>query len=158
MANPAYDFTRFAPKTEAPARPQVRVVKPRRKTREKALAKLRTVGTVLCVLAIVALACGVLQTQTTIAQLQTDIAEQNKLAVEEEALGAFLTYELDSQTNLKNVEKRAAELGLVKMEKSQVTYVQAEAQNQIEVNQNALTQWLHKLQSGTMNMVDFLNP
>jgi len=137
LAQVAYELERFAP---SPARkPAVRVVrKPREEQKPKGqIAKM--VRTLLAALVVVVLVFGVLATQTSLNELQRGITSANKELTEQEALYAHLNFELENMTSMKNVEERAAELGLEKVSGGQVNYFRAEAGNTIEVKENPFT-------------------
>lgn len=137
MAQVAYELERFAP---SPARkPAVRVVRKAREEQKPKGQVAKMVRTLLAVLLVVVLVFGVLATQTSLNELQRGITAANKELTEQEAMYAHLNFELENMTSLKNVEERAAELGLEKVSGSQVNYFRAEAGNTIEVKENPFT-------------------
>ena len=162
MADVAYEFERFAAKTKAPvqkSRLKVAVKENAVKVKNENRAQLmKTVRTLLAAMVVVVLVCGVLYTQTNISELQSQIDTQNQALLEEESLYAYLSFELESMTNVRNVEQRAAEMGLVEMNSSQITYVRVDDEAEIEVRQDPIDKLLSKAQTGFLTVMDYLNP
>ena len=159
MANEAYDLSRFATSRTAPVQskkqPKVRLVENRDRLRRTQQIK-KAAAIMLSSVFLLALVAGVINTQTTITELQSSIATQNKLLSDEQALNVHLTFELDSKTNLKNIEERASQLGLVKLENSQKTYIRNLEENQIEVHPNGLMQMVEDARAGLESMLGHL--
>lgn len=156
MAEPAYELQRFAPRAEKPEpKPRVRVAKQRANTAKPVFRMIRTL---LAVAFIVVLVCGVLYTQTTVTELQSQISDKNQELVEEEALYAYLSFELESMTTQRNIEQRAEELGLVPINSNQITYVQVEDGEQIEVRDNDFSLFRQRLETGLNAIADHVSP
>lgn len=156
MGEHAYQLERFATPAKQPQqRPRVRVAKGRARTVSPVG---RMVRTLLTALVLVVLVGGVLYTQATITELQGQISTVNKQYTEEKAMYAYLNYELEGMTNIRNVEERAAELGLVKINANQQTYVRVSEGDVIEVKENALVTLLNKARTGLLNAVESLEP
>lgn len=65
---------------------------------------------------------------------------------------------LDSKTNLKNVEQIAAQLGLMKLDKSQITYVTLENESTIQRPESGWQRVLDLLNNGFLRLMDHLDP
>ncbi|MGD9559523.1 MAG: hypothetical protein AB7V55_02835 [Oscillospiraceae bacterium] len=154
MAQVAYELERFAP--AAPKAPRVRVAKAPRTARQSQFAKM--LRTLLAALVVVLLVSGVLYTQTTLNELQRGIVKANKALLEEESLHAWLTFELENTTSMKNIEERAQELGLEKMNNGQVTYFRAEDGNTLQVRENPLMRIWENARNGLLGIMDSLIP
>ncbi len=156
MAEPAYDLQHFAnkrpPKVE---KPKLKVAS---KKRGNVRAVLRVMRNWLVFSMLVCLTCAVLYTQTVITELQTQISQRNQELVEQEALHAYLSFELESITTPKAVEQRAGELGLVPVSGSQISYVQVNTENEIEVAPGLLEQFGLQFDLGMKSVLDHLHP
>lgn len=156
MGESAYQLERFAAPAKQQQRPRVRVAE--RTKRAKASPVARMVRTMVTAVVLVVLIGGVLYTQATITELQGQISTRSKELVEEEALSAYLTYELEGMTNIRNVEQRARELGLAEINKNQQAYVRVEDGEQVEVKENALVTLFNKARTGLLSAADTLEP
>ncbi len=157
MAEIAYQLERFAPREKEPP---VRVrVAPKTRSRSKGARQiLRMVRVLVCSLVMVVLVCGLLYTQASITELQGQISDQQKALTEEEALYNYLSYELEGVTNIRNVEQRAAELGLAKVNANQLSYVRVADGEKIEVKESGLDALLNKARTGLLNTAERLEP
>ena len=162
MAAPAYAFERFAPrpKVEPKKQPPALRVAPGNIRAKKALAqsRLRLFSVIVCAILFVGLTAALLQTQAGIASLQAQISAEEKKLVDQEALNVYLTYELEGKTNIKGIEQRAKELGLVKVEQDQIVYVQDDQENQITVQPSGLSSAFGSMRSGALSIIDYLQP
>lgn len=155
MGGNAYQLERFAA-PERQQKPRVRVAK--RRASRAASPVLRMVRILATAIVMVVLVGGVLYTQAAITELQGQIAAANNELVEETALHDYYTYKLESMTNIRNVEQRAAELGLVKINQNQQTYVRVADGDQIEVRENPLESLLNKARTGLLTAAEDLSP
>ncbi|MDL2253387.1 hypothetical protein LJC49_04850, partial [Ruminococcaceae bacterium OttesenSCG-928-I18] len=78
--------------------------------------------------------------------------------VEQEALYAYLSFELESMTTPRAIEQRAEELGLVQLSSNQITYIQVEEGDQIEVKENPLTALRERMEAGLKSFMDHIRP
>lgn len=155
MPEAAYELERFAPSAKKQA-PRIKVAK--RSRVEKQSKSLRLLGNLFMATVVVVLACGVLYTQNNITELQTQIASQQKELVEQKAMYAYLNFELESMSNIKNIEKRAVELGMIKMDGSQMAYVQVEEGDSIQVKESGVDLFLSKARTGFLSVMDYVAP
>lgn len=157
MAQVAYNLEHFAPaRNTARPRPGLRVAKKRRAQRARPV--WRMVRTLLAVSLLMALVCAVLYTQTTVNELQRDIARMEKRMTEEEALNAHLTFQLENMTSLKGIEERAVEMGMEKVSNGQITYYRVDDGGSIEVKENPLARLFEQIRSGFLDIVGNLVP
>lgn len=155
MANQAYDLERFAVRTEVPVKKKevnVRVVKGNKKRKN---TQLRMIGMLLGVFVVIGLACGVLYTESRLAELKNGISKQERLLTDEISTYVYLTYEQDNKTNLKNVEQRALELGMRQIDKNQISYVQTAEDNQIEVYPSGVAKLFENTKAGALSIADY---
>ena len=155
MAQPAYDLELFENRAQRP-RAKVRAV--RGKKRASRL-NLQTVKTVAVAVVMSALVVGFLYSQATITELTVDIQNVQSDLVSEQSTYNYLSGVLDSKTSLRNVEQIAAgELGLVKVDRSQVTYFSLESESVINRPETAAQKITEFLSTGLLSLMEYLNP
>lgn len=155
MAQPAYDLELFENRAQRP-RAKVRAV--RGKKRASRL-NLQTVKTVAVAVVMAALVVGFLYSQATITELTVDIQNVQSDLVSEQSTYNYLSGVLDSKTSLRNVEQIAAgELGLVKVDRSQVTYFSLESESVINRPETAAQKITEFLSTGLLSLMEYLNP
>ncbi len=120
----AYNYDIFAPK--APKKAEILEYPEKKvKARAKANVKVNTDLIIKCVIAVLVLAavCGSLFLRAEISTLESKINKVNNeiTAIEGELTRAEV--EMERKISYRNLEEAAAELGMQKCEKSQVTYV-----------------------------------
>ena len=155
MAQPAYDLELFENRAQRP-RAKVRAV--RGKKRASRL-NLQTVKTVAVAVVMAALVVGVLYSQATITELTVDIQNVQSDLVNEQSTYNYLSGVLESKTSLRNVEQIAAgELGLEKVDRSQVTYFSLESESVINRPETAAQKITEFLSTGLLSLMEYLNP
>ncbi len=124
----------------------VRVVKPDRAARAQRAFK-RKVTAMTVVLAL--LMAGTVYSRLVLSETKSKINSCTGELTELESENAYLSYKLESLVSLKNAEEYAVgTLGLVKLDKSRVEYVNLQKENVIEGSQNdaplceTLREWL----------------
>ncbi len=149
MAQPAYNLEHFAPqpKTAPKSAPPPVKAAPKPKTARRSQA-LRMVRMMLGVAVVLALVSGVLHTQVTLAELQDQILSNEQQLAEELSYNAYLTFELDNITSIKNIEESAASMGLGNIESNQIEYFRTEEGNNIVVRQSPLSQFFASVGTG----------
>ena len=155
MAQPAYDLELFENRAQRP-RAKVRAVRGRKKASR---LNLQTVKTVAVAVVMAALVVGFLYSQATITELTVDIQNVQSDLVNEQSTYNYLSGVLDSKTSLRNVEQIAAgELGLVKVDRSQVTYFSLESESVINRPETAAQKITEFLRTGLLSLMEYLNP
>ena len=136
----AYNYDIFAPR--APKKAEI-LEYPEKKTkaRAKSNVKINTELVTKCVIAVLVLAavCGSLFLRAEISTLESKLNSVNNEIV---ALDSELTrveVEMERKITYGNLEEAAAELGMQKCEKSQVTYVKINEVDTAENNGGQLT-------------------
>ena len=154
MAQPAYDLELFENRAARP-RPRVRSV--RGKNRARAALRVFKTAAVLVVMA--ALVVGYLNSQATITELTVDIQNAQSELVSEQSTYNYLSGVLDSKTSLRSVEQVAAgELGLVKVDRSQVTYFSLESESVIHRPESPAQRITEFLSTSLLSLMDYLDP
>ena len=93
----------------------------------------KTVINVLSIAIIVSLIIAVIYTNASITQTTNQIAKTQKAITEIESEKAYLEFTLESRMSLDEIETYAVNvLGMVKMDSSQVEYVEIESENKTE--------------------------
>ena len=155
MAQPAYDLEMFENRA---ARPRAKVKAVRGKKKAPRL-NLRAVKTVAAAVVMVALVVGFLYSQAVITELTVDIQDVQSQLVSEQSTYNYLSGVLDSKTSLRNVEQIAAgQLGLVKADRSQVTYFSLESESVINRPETAAQKITEFLSTGLLSLMEYLNP
>lgn len=155
MAQPAYDLELFENRAQRP-RPKVRAVKGKKKAFR---LNLQTVKTVALTVVMTALVVGFLYSQATITELTVDIQSVQSDLVSEQSTYNYLSGVLDSKTSLRNVEQVAAgELGLVKVDRSQVTYFSLESESVINRPETTAQKLTEFLSTSLLSLMEYLNP
>ena len=144
----AYDLTQFAPEEKRQQR--VRVVKTDRKGREKRQFKIRLV---LSVVILFVLMAATVYSRMRLTEYKRATIAANQELTEISSENAYLNYELESKVSLRNAEDYAVkELGLVRLDSSQVEYVHLNDDNKIESEPKGGNELLEFLQ----RIIDFL--
>lgn len=152
MAEVAYDLSRFET-AQRQRTPRVRVAKKEKAAQSARSRQLwRMVRILLGVTVMVLLVCGVLYTQAQLTELSSAITGTKKNLSEEQSLNAYLTFEIDNMTSQKNIEERAAELGMDKIDNGQIRYYRVEDSGGITVKENALQRMFANARSGLNNL------
>ncbi|MEG2769656.1 MAG: hypothetical protein RR902_02465 [Oscillospiraceae bacterium] len=151
----AYNLNEFAQKPQQ----KLRVVENKDIKKLKVLKVLRNVKIVFLTSMILALAYFVLTSQSTITALSGEIAEKQDLLTEEKANYDFMTDKLGGNVDLEKVGKYAEQnLGMIKMDKTQVEYITMENENEIEVKKESVAGAVESISTGFMNIMEYLAP
>ena len=149
--NPAYNLDAFA--ARAP-KERLRVAPVQKKKRGLSRYNKQAIKIVAVTTLFLALVCSVLYSQTMLTELGAQMVAQEKEMVQLQSEYTYLSTEMEMKTSLKNVEQYAsAQLGLVKLDKSQIVYVNRERSSDIVCAQS----WLSKLTgSAALGSMNFL--
>ncbi len=159
MAQTAYDFARFETKQkQEDKKVQLRSVaggKNKVSNTAKVLGKIRTLSFAI----ILVIACvGLLQSRARITELSQDIQLAEKNLTTEQNINSYLLSELAVQTNMENVDNLAEDLGLVKMDESQVTYIRLDNEAVVETPESFWQKISTNAQEIVGNISAFFNP
>lgn len=147
-----------APKLERP-RPQVRVVRGGRhgltRVRQVALSTLN----VLAVALLLGLIVSVVYSQAKITELNGQINEARTELTAAQSEYDYLAARMSEITSRSSLQEVAeGELGLVKLDPSQITYVQLEDENVIEKAAGGADALLSDVRTAALNLLGSLNP
>ncbi len=151
----AYNLEDFAAREP---RERLRVAE---KTKKRGLARinLNTVKIVAFASIFVALVCSVLDSQRTVTELTAKIAQGENALFDLQSEYAYLNNEMEMRTSLKNVEQYAqAQLGLVKLDKSQITYVERKNDEVIVRPETNLQKLMTTVTTEALSFMEYLAP
>lgn len=152
--NVAYDLNKFA--NRSPER-RMRVQKGEDKKAIRRF-KLKGVRTVMLICVMSFLLGSLLYSQSISNELTSKINDIEKTCAEAMSEHTYLANEMQMKTNISNIEQQAAALGLVKMDKSQITYITLAQENKIVRPENNLEKTSENLRSGLMSFMEYLAP
>ncbi|MEG2653667.1 MAG: hypothetical protein RSA17_08810 [Ruthenibacterium sp.] len=105
------------------------------------------------------LVCGVLYLQTNVTELSAKVESQQAELVNLQSEYTYLSNELEMKTSLKNVEEYATtRLGLVKLDQSQVVYVQRNPGSTITRKEGMLERMLGFASKSTKGLSSYMTP
>ena len=147
-----------APKLETP-RPQVKVVRGGNRglnrARRFAQATLRTLALAI----VLGLVVSVLYSHAKLTELSGQINEVNTQLAAAQSEYDYLSTKMSAITSRASLQEVAeGQLGLVKLDPSQITYVQLEDQSIIEKSSSSAVRLLDKVRTAALNLLDGLNP
>lgn len=147
-----------APKLETP-RPQVKVVRGGNRglnrARRFAQATLRTLALAI----VLGLVVSVLYSHAKLTELSGQINEVNTQLAAAQSEYDYLSTQMSDITSRASLQEVAeGQLGLVKLDPSQITYVQLEDQSIIEKSSSSAVRLLDKVRTAALNLLDGLNP
>ena len=155
--NAAYDLSVFENRTPEARKPRIKV-REGGKTQQVQHRVQMTINAAVGVV-LVALACALIYSQVTITELTGEMMHTEEQLTAARSEYDYLASELDRKTSVKNVEEIAeTQLGLVKMDKSQISYITLEEESVITVPQSGLRQRLDQLQQHLLSIIDQLGP
>lgn len=147
-----------APKIETP-RPQVKAVRGGNhglnRARRFARATLRTLALAI----VLGLIVSVLYSHAKLTELSGQINEVNTELAAAQSEYDYLSTKMSDITNRASLQEVAeGQLGLVKLDPSQITYVQLEDQSVIEKSTNKAVRLLDDVRTAALSLLDGLNP
>lgn len=139
QTNAAYDLERFAPREQ---KPRLRVAGQPKPKRGLARYNLKWIKAVAFASVFLALVCSVLYSQVQSTELSAQIRTQEDTLADLQSEYTYLSNEMEMKTNLSAVQEYATNtLKMVKMDRSQVTYVTTGQENKVERSDTGLAAW-----------------
>lgn len=154
MEAQAYELERFAPREQQTQ--NIRVAKNEEKSLRKASLRGVKIAALICIM--LALICSLLYSKSITTELARNINLTEQEIIEAKSEYAYLSNEMELKANIKNIEQRAAELGLVKMSPSQITYVTVTKENKLVVAQNSAKKAMENVKSGFLSFMEYMAP
>ena len=154
MQQAAYDLSLFENRQRK--QPRVRVKQGGQLRTTQALRQVRIVSVTLLMIALIS--CY-LYSQAVLTELTTDLQRTQRQLVAAQSDYDYLSGLMDSKTSLKSVAEIAtSQLGLMKLDKSQITYVTLEQESVITLPESGIRRWLESFGAGLLSVADYLNP
>lgn len=153
--NVAYDLSMYEtllePKAEKKQAPQQnKVVKIKNKN------AFKNVVNILSIAVIVSLIIGVIWTNAEITKATNSIAVAQNAITEAESEKAYMEFTLESRMSLAEIEDYAVGvLGMVKMDSSQVEYIEIENENKVEWGEGGLG---NKIEEAVQPVLSYFQP
>ena len=152
--NVAYDLSMYEallePKPQKETKQQVKTVKIKNKYAFKNFVNI------LSIAVIVSLVVGVIYTNAAITQTTNKIAQTQNAITELESEKAYLEFTLESRMSLDEIESYAINvLGMVKMDSSQVEYIEIESENKTEFGEDKLAD---KIEQAVEPVLSYFEP
>ena len=147
-----------APKLEDP-RPDVRVVRGGNRGLRRARRFAQTVLRTLAVAIVLGLIVSVLYSHAKLTELNGQINEINTQLTAAQSEYDYLSTRMSDITSRASLQEVAeGQLGLVKLDPSQVTYVQLEDQSVIEKSTGSAGKLLDQVRTAALSLLGDLNP
>jgi len=148
-----------APKLEPPPRPPGRAGGGGRPRPAPRPPVMRTAVIVLILAVFGGLAISSLMSGATLMELNAQVDEVSAQLAEAQSEYDYLNTRMNDITSRASLQQVAeGELGLVKADPSQITYVQLEDQSIIERNTGAAGRLLDEVRTAALSLLDSLNP
>lgn len=139
--------------------PSVRVVQGGGYRLRRAKEIARQAATVLVVALILGLITAIVASQARITELSGEIDAKNSELSEARTTYDYLTSQMDEIANMSNLGAVAEkQLGLVKSDPSQITYVQVENESVIEHNESEAAKLLDGLRTAALSLIGNFDP
>ena len=147
-----------APRLERP-QPAVKVVRGGDYGLNRARRFARMVARVLALAIVLGLVISVLYSHAKLTELSGEINEVNTQLAAAQSEYDYLSTKMSDITSRASLQEVAeGQLGLVKLDPSQITYVQLEDQSIIEKSSSSAVRLLDKVRTAALNLLDGLNP
>ena len=143
----------------APPRPEVRVVRGGTRGLNRARRFARTLLHVMAVATVAGLIISVLYSHAKLVELNGQINSINTELAAAQSEYDYLSTKMSDITSRASLQEVAeGQLGLVKLDPSQITYVQLEDQSVIEKSTNKAGRLLDSVRTAALSLLDGLNP
>ena len=156
QTNAAYDLERFAPREQ---KPRLRVAGQPKPKRGLARYNLKWIKAVAFASVFLALVCSVLYSQVQSTELSAQIRTQEDTLADLQSEYTYLSNEMEMKTNLSAVQEYATNtLKMVKMDRSQVTYVTTGQENKGERSDTGLARLAGEISQTVASFMEYLTP
>lgn len=153
-----YDLNTFAPREER-SRRELKVVKNPKAKRSLSLKRLRWIKAVALAALFLALVCSLLYSQAKVTELGAAIDSQSSVLDDLNSDYDYLKSQMEMKTNMKSVQEYAtSQLGLVALDRSQITYVDGDEENTIVRYKTGLGQLASDVSQGILSFVEYIAP
>lgn len=156
QTNVAYDLEQFAPRKQ---KTRLRVAQKPKQKRVLARLNFKWIKAVAFTAVFLALVCSVLYSQVQSTELSAQIRTQQDALTDLESEYTYLSNEMEMKTNLAAVQEYATSvLKMVKMDRSQVTYVTSGQENKVERSDTGLARLAEEVSQTVASFMEYLAP
>ncbi len=158
MTTAACDFNTREP-AALPRQPQIRVVQGGRQRLDKVRRTLAAVRGVLVAALLLGLIVSLVYSQATVTELSGEVAATRQKLTAAKSNYDYLSATMDSITSRANIEQIAeGQLGLVKIDPSQITYVRLEDKSVIQKADSNAAKALDGFRTAALSLIGNLDP
>ena len=144
--NVAYDLSMYESLLETKPEKQERTQQQAKTVKLKNKRAFKTALNVLSIAVMVSMIIGIVYTNSQITEITTDISAVQREITELESEKAYLDFTLESRMSLNEIEDYAVGvLGMVKMDPSQIEYIEIENENKVEWGEGGLTEKIEEV-------------
>ena len=131
--NVAYDLSMYESLLEQKPEKQPRTQQQAKTVKLKNKKAFRTAIRALSLAVMLSMVIGIVYTNSQITEITTNISSVQKEITELESEKAYLNFTMESRMSLNEIEEYAVNvLGMVKMDSTQVEYIEIESENKVE--------------------------
>lgn len=163
MQQDAYDFALFEDRSAASAMqrkrvPELRAEKGGKTKSSKMKKNAVSVWIVVMVAVLISLTILLVQSKATLTELNTQVRQVQRQITDAKSEYNYLNSELGKRTEMSRIEDIAKQLGLMKVNDSQITYVRLEENSVITGAENEVSRLAELFQSGLLSVMETLDP
>ena len=131
--NVAYDLSMYESLLEPRPEKQERAQHQAKTVKLKNKRAFKTALSMLSIAVVVSMIIGIVYTNSQITEITTDISAVQREITELDSEKAYLDFTLESRMSINEIEDYAVNvLGMVKMDSTQVEYIEIESENMVE--------------------------
>ncbi len=162
MQQDAYDFALFEDRSAASAMqrkrvPELRAEKGGKTKSSKMKKNAVSVWIVVMVAVLISLTILLVQSKATLTELNTQVRQVQRQITDAKSEYNYLNSELGKR-EMSRIEDIAKQLGLMKVNDSQITYVRLEENSVITGAENEVSRLAELFQSGLLSVMETLDP
>ena len=158
QAATVYDLNTFAPR-EVRQRQNLKVVKNPKGKKKLSLQRLYWVKVVALAAFFFALVCSLLYSQAKVTELGAAIDSQSSVLADLQTDYDYLNSQMEMKTNMKSLQEYAtSQLGMVALDRSQITYVYTDDENSIVRHKTGLGQLASNVSQSVLSFMEYIAP
>ncbi len=163
MQQDAYDFALFEDRSAAGTMqqnqvPNLRAEKGGKTKPSKMKKNVMNVWIVMMAAVLISLTILLVQSKATLTELNTQVRQVQREITDAKSQYNYLNSELGKRTEMSRIEDIAKQLGLMKVNDSQITYVRLEEDSVITGGENQVGRLAELFQSGLLSVMETLDP
>lgn len=165
MQQDAYDFALFEDRSAAGTMqqnqsrvPNLRAEKGGKAKPSKMKRNAMNVWVVMMAAVLISLTILLVQSKATLTELNTQVRQVQREITDAKSQYNYLNSELGKRTEMSRIEDIAKQLGLMKVNDSQITYVRLEEDSVITGGETQVSHLAELFQSGLLSVMETLDP